>query len=158
VNRQGGGRVVVEDRPRPRPGGDRRVCRGRQVDGERLVRLERRVAVDGDGERLGGHPGGDGEQRRGDRDVVAGGGRGAGVGRRGEGEGLPADRREGDGEGRRGGAAVPLDHADAVDAQGRDRVVVGDRARPGRRRVARVGRPTDVQRERLVRLVLGVAV
>src|SRR5205085_1951363 len=70
--------VVVSDRPRPRPRRDGGVYRGRQVDGERLVVLERGVAVDRHADRLGGLARGE-RQGAGVRRVV-GPGRGGAVG------------------------------------------------------------------------------
>src|SRR5439155_425323 len=118
VDGQGGNAVVVGDGAQALVVADGGVRRVRQVDGERLVALERRVAVDQDRDGLRGLAGGE-RQRVAVRRVVAGrrGGpvRGGVVHGGGDfgGPGL------GDREGEAGGAGVAFRRGHIVDGQGR---------------------------------------
>ncbi len=130
-----------------------------EVEEEGFVRLEERVAVDGDGDRPGSDAVGEGEGAAGGEVVAAGGGGAVGGGViDAEGGGAAA---AGDGEGGEFGAGIALAEGDVVDADragGLD-VIVGD----GGRALAigedgAVGGAGEVEEEGFVRLEERVAV
>ena len=95
LDRQRGG-VVVEDGADGGCGGDRRPGRRRQRDREALVRLDRGVAGDVDGDGLAGLPGGEADRARGQHaagEVGRVGGRGAAAGHRPVGAARPRRHR-----------------------------------------------------------------
>src|SRR5262249_25104483 len=112
--------VVVVDVAQAEGVVDGGVGRVVQVDGEGLVRLVQGVAVDQDGERLGGLARAEGQGAGGVLVVAAGGGGGAVLCVVTDGHRLGAGLRQGDGERHRRGAAVALGHGrGGVDGDGR---------------------------------------
>src|SRR2546422_194778 len=119
----GGLGVVVDDRAQALVVGDGGVGRVGEVDGEGLVGLELRVAVDQDGDGLGGLARVEGQGAGGALIVAVGDGGRAVGGSEGDGDGLEAGVGEADREDVAGGAGVALVVSEIIRGAGRSALV-----------------------------------
>src|SRR5262249_33653151 len=111
-------RVIIADGPGRLAAGQGGPAGVGQRDGKRLVRLDLRITLDGDGNGPGRFPGGEGE-RAGDRLVVAAGQCGAVSRGEGNGDGNGRGCRQRDGENGVGSTAIPLRDRHVPDGEGR---------------------------------------